>query len=127
MPMMQAAVRRLNRQFDDDHIANFAKGWEAFAPGQPLDAGLLLEAGPLRDNFQGYLDRLPGGMREMLRGLIHYALSASPPVPITFAWAPGYEFELSVWQPACGVTVLLKGRYPGDPDAPGATGETTQA
>jgi hypothetical protein len=42
-------------------------------------------------------------------------------MPITFAWAPGYDYELSVWDvadtadTAGGITVLLRSRYPADP------------
>ena len=59
-------------------------------------------------------------MQEALRAIIYQALSTTPPTQITFAWAAGYDFELSVWQAPDtktskgGITVLLKSRYPDD-------------
>lgn len=115
MPMMAAAVRQLNRRFDSDNIGQFAETASAFAPGQELRAHLVVEKGSkLEGPLQAYLDRLPGSFKESLRGTIYYALSRQK--PITFAWVPSYDFELQMWEPSCGVTVLLKGRYPDDPD-----------
>jgi hypothetical protein len=33
---------------------------------------------------------------------------------VTFAWAPAYDWEITVWDAPCGVTVLIKSRYPAD-------------
>ena len=55
-----------------------------------------------------------------LRSIIHHALSTTPPTQVTFAWAPGYDFEMTVWQAPDtkttkgGITVLVKSRYPAD-------------
>jgi hypothetical protein len=115
MPMIAAAARRLNRRFDSEHIRDFAAQAELFRPGSPLQADKMIDSDPkLAAAFQAYLDRLPGGFVEALRGVVYYALTQSPPKPITFAWAPSYDYELNVWEPACGITVLLKGRYPRD-------------
>ena len=40
--------------------------------------------------------------------------TSKPAKPITFAWAPGYDFEVSIWDYDCGLTVFVRGRYPSD-------------
>jgi hypothetical protein len=108
-----SVVRQLNREFDPDRIDAFAKNAGAFAPGQPLDVRALSGVPrSLGRTFQGYLDGLPGGVRETLRSVIYYALTSSPPVPITFAWAPAYDTGVTIWEPPCGITVLFQSRYP---------------
>lgn len=116
MPMLAVAVRRLNRRFDRDNIDEFAKRVDDFGPDRQLTADLFLtdESDTFKAAMQAYIDRLPGSFKESLRSTIYYALRRKKPV--TFNWIPGYDFELQMWEPSCGVTVLLKGRYPDDPD-----------
>lgn len=103
----------LNREFDEDGIVGFAANAGAFAPGQPLNVRVLSGFPDLLATaFQAYLDSLPGGVRETLRSLIHYALTSDPLVPITFAWAPAYDTGITIWEPPCGITVLFQSRYP---------------
>jgi hypothetical protein len=93
-----------------------------FAPGTSLGPALadVLDSSheELRYLLNAYLEMLPGSMRESLRSIIHYALTQDPQVLLNFAWAPSYDFEMTIWEmvepaPAqSGVTILLKGRYP---------------
>jgi hypothetical protein len=123
MPMFEAYMAELNRQFGRDQIAAFARDHrDRFAPGQRVDFEFLMQPGNrLQDAWGRYFGQAPGSFVEALRGVIHYALSSEPPIPVTFAWAPGYDFELTLWQAADteatrgGVTVLIKSRYPDDP------------
>ncbi|HEY9233429.1 MULTISPECIES: hypothetical protein [Phenylobacterium] len=111
MPMMAVAVRQLNRRFDIENIDEFAKRAPDFAPGTTLRADLFVQKGSdLERPMQAYIDRLPGSFLESLRSTIYYALTNKKQA--TFAWVPSYDFELQMWEPACGVTVLLKGRNP---------------
>lgn len=121
MPALQTAMSKLNASFGPGEIDKFAANAAAFAPGAKIDAGLLAPAGTVLHRALGtYLDTLPGSFHETLRGIVYYALTAKPPIPVTFAWAPGYDFELNVWQAPDaaetrgGVTVLIKSRYPAD-------------
>jgi hypothetical protein len=67
-----------------------------------------------------FLDTIPKSLQEAVRSVIHHALSQNPPVHITFAWAPSYDFEVSIWDSPDtratrgGITVLIKSRYPHD-------------
>lgn len=122
MPALQTALTKLNASFGPDEIGKFAAANAgSFAPGGKIEAALLTPPGTVLHRALGtYLDTLPGAFHETLRGILHYALSAEPPIPVTFAWAPGYDFELNIWQAPDapetrgGITVLIKSRYPAD-------------
>jgi hypothetical protein len=115
MPMFRAFVNHLNRSFDEDRIGETAKSAAAFAPGKTLDASFVVRKGSTAHKLvQTYLNRMPHHLRESLRGAIHGALTSKPAKPITFAWAPGYDFEVNIWDYGCGMTVLVRGRYPKD-------------
>jgi hypothetical protein len=115
MPMFQALVSSLNTSFHPDQIAKLAVRKDEFAPGKALDLSFVAPArSPLQKVWVRYIKSMPPTIQETLRGVIHQALSASPPRLVTFAWAPAYDFEITVWDAPCGITVLIKSRYPAD-------------
>ena len=121
MPILQTVLGQLNAAFTGQSLTTLASQRSAFAPGQPLGAGIVVPKGSqLYDAWQAYLGELPGAFQETLRSIIHYALSTAPPTQITFAWAPSYDYELTVWHAPDtattkgGITVLVKSRYPTD-------------
>lgn len=106
MPMFHAIIRHLNRLFDDDKIDEFAQNADQFLPGLRLSVDVLqFPDAALARLFQAYVDGLPGSFQEVLRSLFSYALSASPPIPMSFSWAPAYDYELTMFEPACGILV----------------------
>ncbi|MET0272891.1 MAG: hypothetical protein ABW360_07855 [Phenylobacterium sp.] len=115
MPAFTAVVAELNRQFHPDQIKDFAQRIDAFAPGKKFDVGLIAKPGSAAHRgFSSYLDQIPGSLYEALRGVIHYALSTSPPTQVTFAWTPAYDYEMTISHATCGITVLFRSRYPSD-------------
>lgn len=113
MPGLHKVVRHLNRQFDDDNIHSFTQYVAEFAPGKPLNVEVLqFPDRAVARRFQAYLDALPSGLKETLRGLFSHALSATPPIPISFSWVPAYDYELTVWQPLCGILVQFRSPTP---------------
>jgi len=70
--------------------------------------------------LQGYLDALPSGIHEALRGVMYEALRASPPTPIVFNWEAAYDYGLHITQTPDTVmtpgviSITLRGRYPDD-------------
>lgn len=115
MPGFAALVAELNRRFHPSQINDFAKHADAFAPGKPLDPGLISQPGsPVQRRFSSYLEEVPPVLREAVRSVIHQALSSQPPTQLTFAWVPAYEFEMTISHAACGITVVFKSRYPND-------------
>lgn len=121
MPAFQTILAELNRLFSHDEIRKTAKKAALFAPGKPLDISLAVpRTSPMSPSLQAYIDTLPASFREMMRAVIYHALTAKKPTPITFAWAPGYDAEFTLWDAPDttatkgGITVLVKSRYPGD-------------
>ena len=124
MPKFQTLLHELNIKFSPNRVGELVTNKSAFAPGQPLDtalATLLAKPGTtLFRTFKAYLAKTPGSISEALRSTIYYVLSTTPPTPITFSWAPAYDYEITVWHAPDtkstrgGVTVLLKSRYPDD-------------
>ena len=120
MPVMQTVLNELNAKFGKDNIGALAANRAMYAPGQTLTGALVAGGTPLQPAFKAYLAQLPGAIHETLRSVIHHALSTTPPTQITFAWAPSYDYEITVWQAPDtaqtkgGITLLLKSRYPDD-------------
>jgi hypothetical protein len=122
MPALQTVISRLNEEFGKDGIKALVAKREAFAPGTSLNE---IETALFSDTeahvyrfFREYIGRLPRSIQEAFRAVIYYALSTDPPTTITFAWAPGYDYEVTIWQvpdvhpTRGGITMLLKSPYP---------------
>ena len=151
MPPAQTMFIYLNRIFAPDIIRNLSPSWfdgsltrsdldsiaesvrRGTVPGD-LDFLSTLSPGPVtlgqlarvlavaKDDWQQeFIDSIPGGLRQSLFALMHHNLSERPRLPITWAWAPGYDYELTLWEcPGTkvspgGITVFLRTRYPLDP------------
>ena len=124
MPQLQALVGVLNRRFSFPDIQGFSEQHrDTYSQGARLsDIARRLGTAPpqLQEAWGRLLDSLPFAIHETLRAIMHTALNQSPPTTVTFAWAPSYDFEVTVWQAPDtktsrgGITVLLKSRYPDD-------------
>ena len=123
MPMLQFMLGRLNRRFSAQELIETRGRRELWAPGRSLSqiAREARTAPPeLLELWATFLDTIPIAIQETIRAVAYAALSANPPVEVTFAWAPGYDFEVTVWQAPDtratkgGITVLVRSRYPDD-------------
>ena len=123
MPAMQTTLHGLNASFGPANVGNTAAQQAQFAHGAPYQQSLadLGSSDPVLNRaLREYLKKMPGGISETLRSAIHYALGTTPPTNVTFAWAPAYDWEITVWQAPDtaqtkgGITVLVKSRYPDD-------------
>ncbi|HSZ50984.1 MAG TPA: hypothetical protein VK801_05395 [Caulobacteraceae bacterium] len=120
MPIMQTLLGELNNVFRQSRINELAGRAEDFAPGKPLHAALTTQGSPLHGHAVNVLQGMPGSIHEVIRSTIYYALKTQPPTLVSFAWAPGYDYEVTVWQAPDtaqtrgGITVLVKSRYPSD-------------
>jgi hypothetical protein len=121
MPGLQTVLGHLNCAFAREEIAKLVDKKEAFAPGKPLAAGVVVQPQmALFGQWREYLNHIPASMQEAIRSTIYHALSTSPPTQITFAWAAGYDYELTIWdapdtkKTRGGITILIKSRYPDD-------------
>lgn len=86
---------------------------------EPISDETYLSQGLTRAEVD-YLRSWPESLKMAIRAALYSAVRRRPRVPVTMAWAPGYDFELTVWE-APGtresvgeVTILLRSRYPGD-------------
>lgn len=126
MPRMQTAVSLLNAGFGPDRIGQI--GHEAFS----WDSGLTLSEGFLESGIEldaetiEFVEGWPSGLLASVKALIFENLQREGTVPITFAWAPAYDYEVSLWDVRDtssshgGVTVLFRSRYPDDPHPMGS-------
>ena len=121
MPALNATVFKLNDKLDPTKVARTAADAAMFAPGERLQASFVFPGDPqLRRVLQRYLDSLPSGVHEVLRAVMHAALTANPPTPMVFNWEAAYDFGVNVTQTPDTVmtpgviSVTLRGRYPDD-------------
>jgi len=121
MPGLQTILGQLNTAFGRDGIDKLAEQREMYAPGKTISTGLIVHSKmALHKEWKKYLVGIPRSMQEALRAIIYQALSTTPPTQITFAWSPGYDYELTIShapdtrKTRGGITVLLKSRYPDD-------------
>jgi len=113
MPTAQTMLTRLN--------ASFGTGLndlplELFEQGTKLSrAAAAMELD--QDGLAAYLDRIPEGVHEAIRGAIYSALSRDQRQMVTFAWAPAFDWEVTVWDVGDtkvtrgGMTILVKSPY----------------
>ena len=121
MPHLQTILGQLNYAFSRENIGKLVEKRDAFAAGKSLFSGLVV--GPemaLQKNWETYLNQIPKAIQQAILGVISHSLSTTPPTTIVFAWAPGYDYELTIFQAPDtrssrgGVTLLIKSRYPDD-------------
>lgn len=123
MPVFHEITGRLNERFrrgeiDEMSIEPFL-GDESLAD---IASGQGIVGDPESISYV-ILDSIPQGMQAALKALIAQNLSREPGDrwEMTFAWAPGYDYQLSLWEAPstvvsrAGITVMLQTRYPADP------------
>lgn len=118
MPMMQVAIPYLNERFGPGRLEELA-GMQLDLDQSFGDLVASVVGRDLPQGFAAFIDTMPIGLQ---RAIIATAQSAvERQLPVTFAWAPGYDWELSMWDVADttqthgGVTMLIRSRYPDDP------------
>ena len=134
MPMFQTLLGELNVHMGREKIRELAKKADMFAPGKDPDYSFLMtENTRATSAWMEHLKEMPPAIRAGIRSVIHHALTTEPPTQVTFAWAPGYDYEFTVWQAPDtkttkgGITVLIKSRYPADTHPLDATGTRAEA
>ena len=120
MPRMQTAVSAFNASFGPQGVR--AMDPEVFGPGTdaPFSESLQRAGVELEEATAAFVDGWPSGIKAAVRAVLHDNVTREGTVPVTFAWAPGYDFEVSIWdvrdtaETAGGITILFKSRYPDD-------------
>jgi len=117
-------LAELNSAFGGTHPTVSTDKSELFGPRQDLGKALMTVMDPVNKELGGllamYVSMMPRGFQESLRAIVYYALTSEPRVLLNFSWAPGYDFELTIWEMVeeaplhSGMSIALKGRYPDD-------------
>ena len=116
MPTMQGMVERANVLLNRENIGKIDAG--LLAAGASLSAGASGVGIAVSEREVTYLASWPEGQREALRAALHSAVSRSPRLPVTLAWAPGYDYEVRIWEAAGtkeslgAMTIFLRSPYP---------------
>lgn len=116
MPIMQLTINELNKRFHPDAIGQ--QDPEAFSDDLRLEQIVeRLEIGKEVNGFSEFLTTAPEGITKALSGAIRSAIRREQ--PITLAWKPGYEWEMSITDVSdCdtrgGMTIVIRSRYPSD-------------
>jgi len=117
VPLFQAMAERANTAFNRRSIGHvdFAKfksyGFTDFAAGLGVAE---------TEAERAFLDTFPPAIQAAVKAVVISALEREPRLPVTFAWAPGYDFELLVSESKSmkhsigGITIFLRTRYPGE-------------
>lgn len=118
MPHLQAMAELANAAWSRERIDEIDAG--LFEPGKNLVEAAVAVGVCATPSAQEVLGSFPDGEQEAIRAAIFSALSRSPRLPITFAWAPGYYFEVLISEVAGtptnrgGMTIFLRSRFPDD-------------
>ena len=117
MPMMQVALHGLNERFGPDGVRELAGAeLDVSAPCGELARAMLGDRLPAQ--FDAFAESMPKGLQAAVTGAVRSAVERG--MPVTFAWAPGYDWEVSIWDVADtaethgGTTILIRSRYPDD-------------
>lgn len=120
MPMMQAMVERANQRFNRENIEAIQAQSASLGAGTDLAAGARALGIAADRREEEFLRSWPGGIKEAIRAAVYDALMRpSGPLPVQFTWAPGYDYEVTVWEVAGtaesmgGMTIALKSPVPG--------------
>jgi len=135
MPGLQVALSFLNHVLGDpeylrrdrvnlldlfrpDQTVNDMVGMTERLLGGALEGGSVTGADPAK--IASLLKGEPPTIIEAQRAVVHRNLEREEPFGMTFAWAPAYDWELTVWESPPTeispgwITVLIKSRYPSD-------------
>ena len=118
MPKMQALIERLNAVLSRDNIDQVDA--DLLAPGTSLAVAARKLVVSVSAAEARYIASWPQGQQEAVRAALYSALARNPRLPVTMSWAPGYDFEISIWEAAGtrtsigGMTIVFRSRYPGD-------------
>jgi hypothetical protein len=116
MPAMQLLCERANALFNRENVDKVSL--ESVAPGTSLKVAAE-RLGILGSKPEGtYLDSWPAGLQEAVVGAVRSAITRRQRLPVTFSWAPAYDYEVQIWEAhgakgsRAAMTILLRSPYP---------------
>lgn len=125
MPMFQAMSERANARFNRERIHEVDAAHLGFDAARNVVAGGVTLAAlatkldiAITEAEKKHLETWPPALQEALRAALLSALNRTPRLPVTISWAPGYDYELQIWEARsagtsrAAMTILLRSRYP---------------
>ena len=121
MPAYETMFRELIARLDDPETVAAVKTLlgdhdaDVSLPGIIDQLGIVHHAGQL-----AFIASTPASMQAAILAIAGENLSRDEPKQMMFTWAPGYDWELHVWESTAsavsdgGITVQVRSRYPGD-------------
>jgi hypothetical protein len=118
MPFMEGILPRLNRRLTQEAIGDFP----AALVESDLSLVELLRAIEVfeRDGESDFVGQIPDSLQAALIAILRSNLRRNARKQMIVSWAPGYDWELTVWETAStsasrgGITIQIKSRYPSD-------------
>ena len=115
MPFLQAMAERANERFNRENISKV----DVRPLAAPSLGALASSLGIARNKTEiDYLDAWPQALQAAVRAVLQSAVERRPPVPVTIAWVPGYDYEVDAWESKSvknsigAITLLLRSPYP---------------
>jgi hypothetical protein len=114
---MERLLPRLNGHFRADVIADFPSRKLERSPSL---VALLRELDVIeRDEEEAFVAQMPPSMQAAAMAIIRANVEGERK-QMTVSWAPGYDWELTIWETKStrasdgGITIQIKSRYPSD-------------
>jgi hypothetical protein len=115
---MEGILPRLNRLLTQDAIGELPA---SLLDGAPTLVELLRAVGAFeRDGEADFVAQIPQSMQEAFIAILGSNLQRDVRKQMTVSWAPGYDWELTIWETSAtgaspgGITMQIKSRYPAD-------------
>lgn len=122
MPLMQTAITSMNAAFSDRNIRKINPEGFKPLPRRSLTGALTAVPGlKLSRAVTEYIAAWPSGLLAAVHGVLHENLTREATVPVTFAWKPGYDYGVEIYDvhdtatSRGGITIIFTSRYPADP------------
>lgn len=118
MPFLQAMAERANDLFNRENISKVDVSRLATTSLAALASGLGIARNKTETD---YLDTWPHALQAAVSAVLQSAVERRPPVPVTIAWVPGYDYEVDVWESRSvknsigAITILMRSPYPDVP------------
>ena len=118
MPFAEKMFPRLNRRLTYDTVHELPP--EPFERDEGL-SGALRDLGVIeRDAEAAFVDQMPLSMQAAALAIVRTNLKRDRPKQMIVSWAPGYDWEMRVWETGStgesegGITIQVFSRYPSD-------------
>ena len=123
MPFFQAMASRANTAFTPEKLekAEVRQAMKsAFGDGKTLVESLKELKVVRTADEEAFLSGFPSGLLAAVGAVLTDNAAKATPLPVTVAWAPGYEDEVSFWvvedtaTSRGGITIMVRSRYADD-------------